>query len=480
MKIEGIKCLYTLKEIFSLVITNRKMNIIIYNKELQEKIGIDIEDYKQKSGKYKIGKRVGKRIGKGAEYTQSKNKLIFEGEYLNGKRNGKGKEYSENGEIKFEGKYLNGLKNGKGIEYYFKKYFYQKKEIKFEGQYLNGLRNGKGKEYYKDEYLKFEGKYLNGLRNGKGKEYKIYKFFDYDYNYANDYYEYDAYFSKLSFEGKYLNGKRNGKGKEYYKNGKLKFKGEYLNGLKIGKGKEYYEKIFWERKNGGIKFEGEYLNGLKNGKGKEYYENGEIKFEGEYLNGLKNGKWNEYYKNGEIKFEGEYLNGKRWDGKIYKYNYKIKECTPFLGFNYFEIKNGKGKIKDYYANGEIKFEGQYLNGLKNGNGNEYYKPKDCETNRCDYANNNNNISYKGKFEYEGEDLNDDYDDDDDYDYYDNYDNYDDYDDDDDYNNRNIKYKGEYLNGLRNGKGKLYDRSGKLIFEGEYFKGKRKKWIWLLW
>ena len=38
MKFEGIKCLYTLKEIFSLVRTNRKMNIIIYNKELQEMI----------------------------------------------------------------------------------------------------------------------------------------------------------------------------------------------------------------------------------------------------------------------------------------------------------------------------------------------------------------------------------------------------------------------------------------------------------
>ena len=371
MKFEGIKSLYNLKEIFSLVRTNRKMNIIIYNKELQKKIGIDIEDYKKKSGKYKIGKRVGKRIGKGAEYTRGKNKLIFEGEYLNGKRNGKGKESYENGK------------------------------------------------------LKFEGKYLNGLRNGKGKEYKIYKFVDYDYNWCNDYYEYDVYLSELAFKGKYLNGKRNGKGKEYYKNRTLKFQGEYLNGLKNGKGIEYYfPKYFLLEKK--IKFEGQYLNGLKNGNGKEYFENG------------------------EIKFEGEYLNGKRWNGKIYKYNYKIKECTPLLGFNYFEIKNGKGKIKDYYDNGEIKFEGEYLNGLKNGNGKEYYKPKDCKTNRCDYANNNN----KGKLENEGKDLNDDY--------------------DDDYNNRNIKYKGEYLNGLRNGKGKVYDRNGKLIFEGEYFKGKRKK------
>ena len=30
----------------------------------------------------------------------------------------------------------------------------------FEGEYLNGKRNGKGKEYYYDEKLKFEGEYL--------------------------------------------------------------------------------------------------------------------------------------------------------------------------------------------------------------------------------------------------------------------------------------------------------------------------------
>ena len=33
--------------------------------------------------------------------------LLFEGEYLNGKRNGKGKEYFYNGKLKFEGEYLN-------------------------------------------------------------------------------------------------------------------------------------------------------------------------------------------------------------------------------------------------------------------------------------------------------------------------------------------------------------------------------------
>ena len=55
--------------------------------------------------------------------------------------------------------------NGKGKEYY-------DVYLIFEGEYLNGKRNGKGKEYnYYDGDLSFEGEYLNGKKNGKGKEY---------------------------------------------------------------------------------------------------------------------------------------------------------------------------------------------------------------------------------------------------------------------------------------------------------------------
>ena len=45
---------------------------------------------------------------------------------------------------------------------------------KFEGEYKNGLRDGKGKEYSTNNNNKiiFEGEYKNGLRNGKGKEYR--------------------------------------------------------------------------------------------------------------------------------------------------------------------------------------------------------------------------------------------------------------------------------------------------------------------
>ena len=42
--------------------------------------------------------------------------MIFEGEYLNGVKNGKGKEYDDKGNIIFDGEYLNGKKwKGKRI-----------------------------------------------------------------------------------------------------------------------------------------------------------------------------------------------------------------------------------------------------------------------------------------------------------------------------------------------------------------------------
>ena len=41
-----------------------------------------------------------------------------------------------------------------------------------------------------------------------------------------------------------------------------------------------------------------------------------------------------------------------------------------------------------------------------------------------------------------------------------------------YNNGELMFEGEYLNGKRNGKGKEYDYNGKLEFEGEYLNGKR--------
>ena len=122
-----------------------------------------------------------------------------------------------------------------------------------------------------------------------------------------------------------------------------------------------------------------------------------------------NGKINQfkiYYENGEIKFEGEYKNEKIWNSKEYDTNKNI----------IFQLKNGKGYIKDYNYDyhGKLEYEGEFLHGKRNGKG-------------------------KGK-EY--------------------------------YRDGKLSYEGEYLNGKRNGKGKEFSFSGKLIFEGEYVNGER--------
>jgi len=100
-----------------------------------------------------------------------------------------------------------------------------------------------------------------------------------------------------------------------------------------------------------------YIIGEKNGKGKEYKINTNILiFEGEYKNGIRNGKGKEYYNNGNLKFEGEYLNGKAWNGNGYLIYGKMD----------FEIKDGESKGKEYDNYGYLIFEGEYKNGERNG------------------------------------------------------------------------------------------------------------------
>ena len=54
---------------------------------------------------------------KGKEYDAYNDRIIYKGEYLNGERNGKGKEYNYNNELIFKGNYIKGKRNGIGKEY---------------------------------------------------------------------------------------------------------------------------------------------------------------------------------------------------------------------------------------------------------------------------------------------------------------------------------------------------------------------------
>ena len=146
-----------IKKILSHLEYRNKLRLVSYNKKIQKKLKLNINDYKNESKREIIGER----NGKGKEYKLGSNILIFEGEYKDGKRNGKGKEYHINGQLKFEGQYLDSNKI-KGKEYY------SNGKLKYEGEYLF-------KEKWKGKYYDENGNIIYEINDGTGKIKEIIK-----------------------------------------------------------------------------------------------------------------------------------------------------------------------------------------------------------------------------------------------------------------------------------------------------------------
>ena len=79
--LKNIKSLKFFKKIFMNLLDYRLLELIKYNKFVQNSLNINLYNYK-----------------------------IFKGKYVDYDTNGKGKEYDYEGNLKFEGEYLNGKK----------------------------------------------------------------------------------------------------------------------------------------------------------------------------------------------------------------------------------------------------------------------------------------------------------------------------------------------------------------------------------
>ena len=133
----NIQSIYFIRLLFSQVNEKRKLKLVKYNKSFQNLLDIKLINYKFFTGRYIV---YGTKT-KGKEYLGYKELLVYKGEFKNGEKNGKGKEYDDNGKLKYEGEYQKGSRNGKGKEY-------SNHKLIFEGEYLNGkIWNGKSKRY---------------------------------------------------------------------------------------------------------------------------------------------------------------------------------------------------------------------------------------------------------------------------------------------------------------------------------------------
>ncbi|WP_414732045.1 toxin-antitoxin system YwqK family antitoxin [Acetobacterium carbinolicum] len=143
-------------------------------------------------------------------------------------------------------------------------------------------------------------------------------------------------------------------------NNRLASVGFFVNTIQVGSGKEYYE-------NGILKYEGNFVNGLASGQGKLYEENGKLKYIGNFANGYASGQGRIFDANGKLKCEGNFAR------------------LPSNQVNSKDPSVPNGHCKEYYDNGQLKYEGEFVNGVWHGEGRSYDR--------------NGRLIFKGKFVY---------------------------------------------------------------------------------
>ena len=376
----------------------------IYYKKVCLKDGSYYEGTGYDKGKRFVFHGNGKRYNKQGE-------LCYEGDYVDGKRSGKGKEYLF-GNLFYEGDFLNGSRHGSGTAYVSGR-------ILYKGDFYRGLEYGTGMSYTKDGSILFagafirgnyyEGDLVDGKACGKGKLYNIYT-------------------SKLQYEGDMENDKPNGKGIKYNFSGVCDYCGEFANGFPHGRGRRY----LW---NGKIRegifvhddyYVGDVSNGKANGKGRLYNIANKLSYEGDFVDGFEHGWGKQYFLSQKLWYEGDFVKG-RWEGKGKQYNNNV---LTYEGDFKGGLWQGQGI---WYIDGIIHYEGDFVHGKKHGKGMLF----DLSGNLF-YVGDFSNGQKHGKGNI----------------YMDGY----------------LCYKGDFLDGERTGRGIEY-RSGRLFYEGQFLSGR---------
>lgn len=136
---------------------------------------------------------------------------VYEGDFVNGQRTGKGKFTWNNGDV-YEGDFVDGKRHGKG------KYTWARGTV-YEGDFWNGQRTGKGKLTRPGGDV-YEGDFVGGKQQGMGKLTHVSKVQG-EPSYV--------------YEGPFVENQCTGKGKLTYPDGNV-YEGDVVNGQRHGSG----------------------------------------------------------------------------------------------------------------------------------------------------------------------------------------------------------------------------------------------------
>jgi antitoxin component YwqK of YwqJK toxin-antitoxin module len=373
----------------------------------------------------KINYVLGKKNGYSFKYTSAEQKnsgkktiLISKEMFVNDSREGTSFYYYPEGTIHEIINYKNNKRHGSGREFdkqgvvitlyeFFNDYITDKQNI---NRISNGIKTGIWKEFYEDGKLKTEKEFKNDNLSGYAKE------FDKS--------------GKVTLNLLYREGKLVDRPKQdsldidekidYDETGKVKKRGYFRKGIPVGIHREYdingkvvnayiYNEsgkvvskgiinedgsregswiYFFD--DGEKKSEGTYVNNRQNGEWKFFFKDGINEQIGNFRNGVLNGTWKWFYSNGKPLRNETFLNGRR-DGLFVEFNamsdtiavgsYQEGEMEgpwKFISGDMIEsgtYNNGlkEGLWKEYYKNGVLAFEGNFISGNADGK-HVYYFP----------------------------------------------------------------------------------------------------------
>jgi len=283
--------------------------------------------------------------GKGVARDEGKD-IVYEGMWKDNLFQGKGKytTYHIGGEYIYNGDWEAGKRTGFG-EYSNAAYHNSVTTItKYVGSWKDDVYSGKGKLTLTDkssgyELESYDGEWLNGKRNGQGTAVK----------------------NGDKWEGEWKDNLMHGKGTLSNINNGESYVGNWLNGrkhgigtYKWGNGDEYEGNWFLNNKQGkgiykwkdGRKYDGEWVNNKKHGKATLFFANGD-KYVGEFLNDWKEGSGIYTWTNGD-EYNGEWVKDQRTGyGK-----YTFQDGRVYLGQFIAGELQGRGKMT--YQDGKIE------------------------------------------------------------------------------------------------------------------------------
>lgn len=275
-------------------------------------------------------------------YDENFERIQFEGRLVNGKADGSGTEYYENGRYQFVGGFVEGAYEGEGILYY------GDGSVEYCGGFADGRFEGVG-EYTDGDGRVYSGVFENGTITGYGTLTVG----------GNKYYE--GIFSHgvidgegkmfdpdgaVRYSGSFTDGEPNGTVLEYYSDGTVKYNGTFAAGLYSGTGVLYAE-------SGKKRYSGSFEMGVYSGIGTLYGEDGERLYTGEFENGLYSGSGTLYGPDGSVT-AGSFSDGEIVGAAVRTF----VNGTRYEGCFSDHMMNGSGRLSD--VTGSFTYSGVFL------------------------------------------------------------------------------------------------------------------------